>query len=546
MREALSFGGCGAGLAYLFWTVVFGVAYTQASLYYSNQNQYFLHGLAAAGRGDLDRDWLANTKDPTPLFSGLVALTGRYLPEWFFYAYYLLILGVYFHCLVALFRALAPETPSLLARLCFIAIVVAVHAGIVRWLSVQLSGVDYPWFLQAGLAGQYLLGFGLQPSVFGVFLLVSVVEFLRDRPYAAVACASAAALMHATYLLSAALLTLAYMFVLYRRRNLVSALFPGGLALILVAPTVLYSLIIFAPTSPKLFSSAQSILAQFRIPHHAVIARWFDATSVAQIIWIALSIFVVRGHRLFPVLLIVFVGSLFLTLVQLATQNDTLALFFPWRASAFLMPIATTVILSTIVVACAPRLERLRTSSRASVLAACGLVIALCFLGGLAVPVFKLGYAGNDAELPLLEFVKNHHQSSDVYLIPVEPPKQKLTTPRVPSTNFTPPPTRSRDDGLIAVDLQSFRLATGAPIYVDFKCIPYKDEEVLEWHRRLEWCQEIYASEGPHAENVRAELAKQGLTHVVVPTDRSARFAVLGAPTYRDAAYCVFRVADPR
>src|SRR5437588_2119933 len=87
-------------LGFLFWSLIFGISYTQAALYYSNQNQYFLHGLAAAGRGDLDQDWLATTKDPTPLFSVGVALTASYLHEWFFYLYYVLILGLYFHSLV--------------------------------------------------------------------------------------------------------------------------------------------------------------------------------------------------------------------------------------------------------------------------------------------------------------------------------------------------------------------------------------------------------------------------------------------------------------
>ena len=40
-------------------TILFALAYTQAPLYYSNQNQYLLHGLATAGYGHLDGDWLA-------------------------------------------------------------------------------------------------------------------------------------------------------------------------------------------------------------------------------------------------------------------------------------------------------------------------------------------------------------------------------------------------------------------------------------------------------------------------------------------------------
>src|SRR5580704_7472678 len=65
--------GAGLGVfAALIWAVISAAAFGLAPLYYSNQNQYFLHGLAAAGRGDLATDWLANTRDPTPPFSAAV------------------------------------------------------------------------------------------------------------------------------------------------------------------------------------------------------------------------------------------------------------------------------------------------------------------------------------------------------------------------------------------------------------------------------------------------------------------------------------------
>src|SRR4051794_25973234 len=53
--------------------ILFAVAHTQSPLFFSNQNQYLLHGLALAGVGHLQHDWLANTADPTPVFSWLVA-----------------------------------------------------------------------------------------------------------------------------------------------------------------------------------------------------------------------------------------------------------------------------------------------------------------------------------------------------------------------------------------------------------------------------------------------------------------------------------------
>ena len=76
--------------------VLFAVAHTQSPLYYSNQNQYFLHGLAAAGYGHLSDDWLANTADPTPVFSAFVTASYRSLGEWPFQAVFFLALVGYF------------------------------------------------------------------------------------------------------------------------------------------------------------------------------------------------------------------------------------------------------------------------------------------------------------------------------------------------------------------------------------------------------------------------------------------------------------------
>jgi hypothetical protein len=76
--------------------------------------------------------------------------------------------------------------------------------------------VDYPWFFQAGVAGQYILGFGLQPSVAGVFLVVSIAAYVKDHRWRAMVWASLAGILHGTYLLPAAMLILAYMFLEWR------------------------------------------------------------------------------------------------------------------------------------------------------------------------------------------------------------------------------------------------------------------------------------------------------------------------------------------
>src|SRR5262245_31544620 len=125
---------------------VFAAANTQAPLYWSNQNQYFLHGLASAGLGDLRHDWLANTVDPTPVFSKLISWIFRFTHESVCYLFFAVVLGVYFVSLMNLGIGVPNGPRSSLGKLRLAAGLIAIHAAIFRWGSVQLVGTDYPWF----------------------------------------------------------------------------------------------------------------------------------------------------------------------------------------------------------------------------------------------------------------------------------------------------------------------------------------------------------------------------------------------------------------
>ncbi|MCI0684105.1 MAG: hypothetical protein L0Y71_18505 [Gemmataceae bacterium] len=526
--------------AFLLWSALFGLAYTQAALYYSNQNQYFLHGLADAGRGEFAGDWLANTRDPTPVFSTFVAFVGGWLDERLFYVIYVLLLGLYLHSLRGIADRVAPLGPS--GRLLLATLLVALHAGITRLASAHLLGVDYPWYFQTGVAGQYLLGFGLQPSVFGVFLLASILAFLQDRPWAAATWAALAAVMHATYLPAAGMLVLAYVMLLWSDRRVKQGWSIGLWALLLVAPIVAYSLVQFAPISPETFAESQRILAHVRIPHHAEPERWFDGIALAQVLWIVAAIGLAWGTRLVTILAIVFALSLVLTVLQVVTGNDTLALLFPWRTSAVLMPVATTIILARLVQTWdrTPILSKsdFPQADRSGVLSYA--LLTICVAGGLAIMHFGWGFRTTPAELPLLEYIKANKAAGDTYLIPVELPKPGRGAA---STNFTPAPRRSGNGKLIAIDLQRFRLFTGAPLYVDFKSIPYQDIEVLEWLRRMLWAKEMYARAMWVAEQGQ-QLERERITHVVAPADRPLHGRALDL-VYEDESYRLYRVAGP-
>lgn len=526
------------------WSLItllfFGLACTQAPLYYSNQNQYFLHGMAHAGHGLLADDWLANTADPTPVFSALVAFSYRYLGEFSFYAEYLVILGIYAGSLLWLFTFLYPGKP-LSVRLTFVAVMMMLHSGLIRLASGRLLGTDYPWYFQAGLAGQYLLGPTFQPSTFGVLLVLSVALFVADRPLAAAVAVAVSCTFHSTYLLSGGILVCSYLYVLIREGRLRRAAAVAVTALLLVLPVLAYNLITFSPRSATTFAQATDLLADFRIPHHCVIERWFDVVAGLQILWVFLGIYLSRGSRLFPVLLITALFTLLLSLVQLATRSNSLALLFPWRPSSVLVPLATAVILGRLVVACSARLERMEIRSRALTFGSLFAVLLFLAGSGLVINFAGLAYQIGDDESAMLDFVSAHKSKGDVYLIPFELPRPP-TRAGAWMSDFKSLADRIKGRGLIPIELQQFRLATGAPIFVDFKAIPYRDDELLEWYRRLNAALRVYDASGTGGPSALAELLSHDrVTHVVVPANHPL-VVPDAAVVYQDRHFRIYRV----
>ena len=511
--------------------LAFALAYTQSPLYYSNQNQYLLHGLAQGGLGHLNRDWLAQTRDPTPVFSALVSVSYRKLGELSFQVADFLILLLYFLSIRWLVGALPQFPDTRASRIAFAAVFTATHAAILRVASVQITGVDYPWFLQSGLAGQYLLGPGLQPSVFGVLLMASIAAFANGKPTLAAVLAAASCAFHSTYLLPGCSLILAFMVQTVRTTPRGG---PIALRMLLASSVILmpvgaYTMFTFGPTNPDLFGKAQEILAEIRIPHHCVIARWFDWVAGLQMAWIALGLVLLRHSKLFVALLIVAAIGLVLTGVQYLSGSPTLALTFPWRISAVLVPLSTALIVLTLVA--------LLPSDRWVTWTTSVLLLALAG-SGIWIMVDHLGYRAGEDERPLYDYVRTHAGPNDVYLLPVRiPPVGKGRGSM--SASFTPPPRPTPGSNLIPIDLQRFRLLTGTPIYVDFKAVPYADVEVIVWLERVRQCEEWYAGDWSRA--AIEQMKSAGITNVVTPANRPINSPYL-QEVHADPAYVVYRV----
>jgi hypothetical protein len=514
----------------------FTLAYGHAPLYYSNQNQYLLHGFAWAEQGHLADDWLANTLDPTPVFSGLVAVTVGSLDPRLFHVYHGLLQAAYAAALVFGFVALAGPRATPARQWLFAALLVLLHSAALRALSYRWLGQDYPWYFQAGVAGQYVLGAMFQPSVFGVLLIVAVALFLWERPAAAAVCLALAATVHATYLLPAALLALGMATNLAadgRRRGAV--LLVAAVAM-LCLPSALVGALTFGPTSPEEFARAQDLLVNVRIPHHARPDLWLDPVAGVQIGWMVLGTALAWRTRLFAVMAVPLALGAALTGLQVATGNNTLALLFPWRISSVLVPLATAVVLTRLVAV-------LPLPARAgSTVAAAGLTLAVLAGAGLAVNQLRLAFASSDEELAVMHFVREHQHKGDVYFLPVRVPDLAGTVRGSFSSDFKPVPEKLSDSRVIPLDLQRFRLHAEAPIYVDFKAIPYKDVEVMEWAERLRAAEEIQEllKKGDTA-GASDRLRLRGVNHVVWPS--AQRLTGPGwSAVYRDDYYTVYHL----
>ena len=90
--------------------------------------------------------------------------------------------------------------------------------------------------------------------------------------------------------------------------------------------------------------------------------------------------------------------------------------------------------------------------------------------------------------------------------------------------------------------MQDFRLFTGAPVYVDFKSIPYKDADVLEWYRRVQLADRFYKKKD--CELLQA-LSGEGVTHAVLASEDLPLSCPMIQETYRDQDFAVYQLLPP-
>jgi len=497
---------------FLLWALVFAISYTPWPLYSSNQNPYFLHGLADGGLGFLKKDWLARTTDPFPVFSFLVRITYQSLHQYLFYFYYILLCGIYIYGMVGIASNIYNIRSSRSKYFTYLALVVAIHSSAGRYLWYKVFGVDLIWYLQSGVSGHHILGSIFQPSIFGVLIILSIYIFLQRKPFLAVLFATLPVAFNFTYLLSAAVLTLSYIIITFKEeKSIKKASLIGLFALILVLPVLSYVYIFFGPTSSEIWSKSHYILASFRSSHHAIPKRWLGTRSYGQILLIIVALYLTRKTRLFLVMLFSFLAATTLTIIQILLDSNSLAMLYPWRVSVFLVPISTCIIAVHIVSYIFKKFRHPISKNQKVVTLLSLTIIFLVLMGGVINmkfifdPNFK-----KDTSIPMMNFVKKTKSPGEIYLIPT--------------------------------GLQKFRLYTGAPIFVDWKSHPWKDIEVIEWYNRIVGARSFYREDEIDCQKLKKISVDYGVTHVVLENRHFSSRCVVLHEVYKDDDYSVFKI----
>lgn len=488
--------------------LIFGISYTQDLLYTSNQHTKFLQGLAKAGFGYLNKDWLANTFDPLPAFTFLVQITYTYFHENFFYFYYILIFGIYVYSMLGIASVIFKINTSRLKLLIYFLVLLTIHC-----LQIRIFDFKTHVHLHYGLAEQYILGGYFQPCTFGVLIIFSIYAFLRKKPFLAISALGVAATFHPTYLPSAALLTLAYTIATYKNENnLKKSLLIAVVSFIFVLPVVSYMTITFKPTSPELFQISESLLVN-RIPHHSFPDIWLtEPAAPIQILVVVIALYLLRKTRLFFILFFPFATATILTIIQVISVSNTLAFLTPWRVSAFLVPISTCMISAYIVAVIFDRYypQILKYKKLLEIGTLVG--IYLFILSGVGMQLEKLTINQKDTPI-IMEYVKQNKQMRYIYLVPYA------------SGKFV-----------------DFRIATGAPILINLKSHPYKDTEVIEWHNRLLMAQQFYDNSGiAKCQALENLIDKYQITHIIIENDDSIKCSGVEI-TYIDNLYKMYQV----
>ncbi len=330
--------------------LLLGLTYPLQGLFSGNQNVYFLWGMAKAGIGSLHLDPLLAEADPFPLFSLLVFGVMKFLHPWVFHLIYWMLNTVYVYALFGMAHHLFGLHGRAARTALFTALFLLLHSGAI-WAGLFriLFGIDLSWVWDSGLAEQGVLRGYLQPSVFGVFLLLSVHYFLRNSARGTFLSLAMAAIFHANYLFIGGCMGLIYLLLFIRdgRTALRQTVIWSLVSVVVVMPKLLYIIVHFLPHSQEAAAALhQAVLQTAEGNPHLSPALWLNVKTSLQLGTVAAGLWFLRKEAVGRLIGAWVMLTVVLTALTLITGSQTLLSLTPWRISVVLVPACSVLLLA--------------------------------------------------------------------------------------------------------------------------------------------------------------------------------------------------------
>lgn len=448
---------------------------------FSNQNEYFVHAFAETHPEYLQNDWFVNTQMKHIVFSeliktfyvlGIVEL-GTYVSQLILYLLYNLSILIVIYTIIIHFSRMRFDilrhNAEIISLIIVLFIILAQQSRVVNSILI-LSHIRDWWNLfwnVTGLADQYMLSY-FQASGFGILILLSIGLALRSCWYSSVFLLALSVNFHFSYSLHAGVVSVIFTFWLIIQKQYRKACLSTILFTFMVLPVTLYATTFLGN---PLSSVANEIWATMAYPRHALPSVFWHNGQLIKLIIIAIGTAVCLYSRLYLLALIQGIGLSYISvgiIFVFTSNNYTLALLFPWRASVYLVPLSTTIIFTIFVVY--------------SYSVATKYIRRFDILNLLLLPI--LFFPLPILFLEILSFVSWHNEQI-ITSLPSHDMYQEISEL-----------TDVNDIILLPVDprgdWEDARMWMQRPIYVDLKSVPILGTDVVEWWDRVQFVRLFY------------------------------------------------------
>lgn len=435
------------------------LAFSTYSFPYSNQHPYFLHIMARWGDQPLLKsDWFYNATEPYVFFNYVHMLVGMY-PAFASAIVLILFFVILTFGFLSIYRILER---SFDVPLWFSAAFLIVFCNpSVTFLFEKFSVA--PAFFLGGIANQSLLyppPLYYQPGSLAWLYFPALWLIAQSRFSAAFALSAFIGLMHPIMLTSSFFFFCALIITLWRDVSFGRIVFWSIVSLLIVLPGLVYQVMSNYAFEPDEITLARHLMLDVRTPHETDINVWFgwdDLIRGAVICFGTLAAVLYRLHRhqvvraflTFTILSVVTSG------VTFVTENETMRLIQPWRASLVYLPLLAVFSIWVVVGSVASKLFRARIVQVLTTGA-----IAASLLSPIVTSYKLFLFQRAEERRSFYERLRELHAQNGVLA-------------HMP---------RSFDD---------VRLVAGVPIYVDFKSPAFTVGDLIEWGRRVRFVETV-------------------------------------------------------